>query len=53
MTKGDYTYYWVVCRNVEILCCTLETNMTLYVSFTSVKSKIRWNKKEDMEKIFK
>lgn len=34
---SDYTYdeYWGMCRIVESLCCTLETNIT-YVNYTSV-----------------
>ena len=38
---GDCTYrgeHQVMCRIVESLCCTLETNKTLYVNYTSKKS---------------
>lgn len=32
---GDYS---AIYTNIESLCCTPETNVTLHVSFTSVKN---------------
>ena len=40
MTDGDYTYrgkQWVMYRTAESICCSPETNITLYVNYTSVK----------------
>jgi len=40
VTDGDYTYsseHWVVYRIVKSVCCTPETNIILYVNYTSVK----------------
>lgn len=38
-TDGNYMYYGedsIMYRTVESLCCTLETNITLYVNYTSI-----------------
>ena len=31
--------------NVESLCCTVESNITLYVNYTSMKKKKKWGEK--------
>lgn len=39
VTDGDYTYgdeHRVMHRIVESLCCTSETNTTLYIYYTSI-----------------
>ena len=41
VTDVNYTYYgdyFTICINVELLCCTPETNM-LYVNYTSIYKK--------------
>ena len=38
---SDYTYHsehQVMHRNVELVCCTPETNITLHVNYTSIKN---------------
>jgi len=40
VTDGDYTCHgerWALCRIVEPICHTLETNITLYVNYISIK----------------
>ena len=40
MGAGECTYRdekWVTYRIVELLCCTLETNITLYANYTGIK----------------
>ena len=41
VTKGGYTYgeHSIMCRKVESLCCTPETNITLCVNYTDKKLK--------------
>lgn len=39
LTDRDYTYcgeHCVMCRIAESTCCTVETNITLYVNYTSI-----------------
>ena len=43
MTDGDYVYHGehrVMYRNVESICCALETNITLCVNYISIKNEL-------------
>ena len=43
VTDGDYTYHdehWVMCRIVEWICYTPETNIRLYINYTLVNQSI-------------
>jgi len=37
VTDGDYTYceHWVIYRIVESVCCTTETNITVYANYVN------------------
>ena len=40
VTDVNQTYcgdYFAICTNIESLCCTSETNIMLYVNYTSIK----------------
>ena len=39
VTDGDYTYCSIMYRIVESICCTPETNITLYANYASVEKK--------------
>ena len=45
VTKGGYTYgeHSIMCRKVESLCCTPETNITLCVNYTDKKLRKKLN----------
>ena len=43
MTDGNYIYggdHFVMCWNIESLCCAPGTNIMLYVNYTSKNNKL-------------
>ena len=54
VTDGNYTYHsehCIIYIIVESLCCTAETNVTLYVNYTSLKKRENLSKEiEDTKK---
>ena len=48
-TDVNWTYcgdHFNIYTNIESLCCTAETNLMLYVNFTSIKKKHTHNRKK-------